>query len=178
MSSLGIRLNTKNIGISQYADLTINSLCCFNGVLLAGTTSGILKQSGNSDNTSTDILAFFQTPSVDLESNHNKVIRYIDIDGDTEGDIDIAAVYDNDKVTAKRLDSLGVLDQKTTRIYTNHENYGRSVGVEVRNVNGSDFTIDSIDCLVKVYKVTKITTATLGRAKLTLSALTISATSV
>jgi hypothetical protein len=178
MSSLGIRVNTKNIGISQYADLTVNSLCVFNGVLLAGTTGGVLKQSGNSDNASTDILAFFQTPSVDLGSNHNKIIRCIDIDGNTEGDIDVAAVYDNDKVDAKRLDSLGILDQKTARIYANHEDYGRSIGVEVRNVNGSDFTIDSIDCLVKLHKITKITTSTLGRVKVTPSALTISATSV
>jgi len=177
MSSLGMRVNLKNIGVSQYADLTINSLCVFNGVVLGSNANGIFTLNGTKDG-STDILAFFQTFSTDFNIPNHKKIKELQISGDTEGGLDVSVVTDNDKKTAVRVNMFGVVDQQKVRVRSDRCNFGRFLGIEVRNVEGKDFTVNTIDCVVVPTVTIKSTTERLGRVKSTFPVLTLSATVV
>ena len=177
MSSLGMRINLKNSGVSQYADLDINSLCVFNGTVLGANTSGIFSLDGSHDG-SIDILSFFQTFSTDFNDFHHKWFRRIQISGDIVGDLDVRVVTDNDKKTAVKVNPLGTLDQQKVIIRSDRCNFGRILGKEGRNVNEADFTVNSIDCDVTLKATIKSTTERLGRIKDNFPVLTLSATSV
>lgn len=177
MSSLGMRINLKNEAVSQYADVTINSLCVFNSVVLGSNTSGIFTLDGSHDG-SVDILSFFQTFSTDFNDKHHKSFRGLQIAGDSEGGLDVSVVTDNDKKTAVRVNPFGVVDKHKIIVRSDRSNFGKFLGVEIRNVLGSDFTIDVIDCDVVAKTVIKSTTERLGRLRQELPFLTISATSV
>lgn len=163
-SHLGVRLNTVNFAPSQYSNFLFNSGCVFNGKILFAGTSGIFTHDGDSDS-AVDIYAYFRLPSFDLQTQKQKSFRKVFLEGLSTGNISVAPVIDGVIGTAATVDSLGTAAETQYTIPMNHADRGTLLSLQVANIGGADFTINSIDATVVVANTLSHGYSILGRAK-------------
>lgn len=147
MIALGLALNLENFAPSQYAGLNFNNLCVFNGEILGSGETGLMELTGDNDN-STIIEAFFQVPSTDLGIPKIKKVRSLHVSGYNKGNLIITVIFDNDEESEYVISPNGELDESSMKIDLNSNDEGKFVGLKVENVNGADFSIDTMDLLV------------------------------
>lgn len=146
MSNLGIALNTKTMAASQYGDLSFNSLCNVNGTLVASNSSGIFEFGATTDN-GTAISGIFKTGRYDLGTPKPKHIRTVKMGGYIEGHCTTTVVGPGttsneswDKANPAVLRNEG---------YTTIDTTGSFFNVQIQNIDGAYFRIDTLD--VKAY---------------------------
>jgi hypothetical protein len=173
MTTLGICLNTINFAPSQYAGLDFSGACVFNEVVLFAGDNGIFTHDGTSDN-GTEIDAYLQLPSADVNSLHQKRYRKLIFGGYFSGVLQITIVTDeNDgsSFTTKSYDG----DNRTIEVPVNFTDNGSFIGFRIANVEGSDFSIDSIEAVIIPLVLKPKTTVCVGRVKSDLPTITVSA---
>lgn len=172
-STLAIRLNTKLNALSQYSNFDFNSVCYFNGVLLGANNGGIF-QVTEEDDLGEDIESYFEIFASDFNSVYGKFVRSVTVSGVFDK---IRILTITDGVECTEHDSLydATVEQKTVNINLNHDDRGKYIGFMVKNINGSDYSIDSIGAAVGAVQKLYVSESILGRLKVNLPALTLTA---
>lgn len=165
MITVGVLLNLENLAGAQLSGYNFNSLCSFNGKIVAADASGIYEIGSTSDN-GTAIDSYFEIPQTDLGMAVYKRIRQIEIDGYTSGSFTMTVVNDETEGTIYTVNGVGSYGNRTFRIGMNSNDYGRLIGFKFRNSAGSDFSIRSIFGVVLPTKTQFVNqTGALGRGK-------------
>lgn len=134
--------------VSQYEGYNFNSMCKFEDVYLGAGDNGIMVlDSGHSDNTS-KIEAFFELVTSDFGSEHQKRIRSVYIGGETNGELQLTLKDDdeNERHFVISPNHSGN-QQHTMKVSAGRNGKGRYWMFRIDNVNGSDFSVDSITIL-------------------------------
>lgn len=165
-----IVMNLEHFGVSQYSNYPFNSLCVFNSQLLGANEDGIfVLSSGNTDN-DVEIDAEFELAESDLGIYKDKRIRSLQIGGIFSGNLEVSVKADGSESEYALLSpGISGLKYGNSKVAVNWENKGRYFGVKVANVNGSDFSIDSISGLVTVTNLPSKTNDVIGRANLVIN---------
>lgn len=164
MSTLGLCMNLLNTPVSQYGRLDFTSLCVYKGRMLAGCESGLYGIQGDSDFDSEDIYSMFEIPSTDLGTKKPKKVRSIFITGWMMGSLRLTVLYDN-KVgnVSYTIPATGTMQEETIRVPVNSDEVGRYIGLRIDNMEGADYSIDSIDMLILPTVYTPKTPGFIGR---------------
>jgi hypothetical protein len=145
-------MNLFNQIISTYSNFNFNSIACFNGTYLGATDTEIYPLGGDTDNGS-DIDSRIKSGSMDFGNTFMKYAKDVWITHRTSGILRLIIYVDEDSTTT--------IEKRTTIINSNMTEErlkpprglkGRFYTVELRNVGGADFDIDSLGLLVESIK--------------------------
>lgn len=137
-------INTKNNATTQYTGLNYNSMCKFNGRYLAASSSGLHLIGGLTDN-GIAISASFKSGLIDFGMDNPKRFRFVYFGLETTGDL-ILKVYSNEtlvKTVAVTGDPTGLQQRIKVSIPRNNQK-GRYLSWSIENVDGADFSLDSV----------------------------------
>lgn len=142
-------MNLFNQAISTYSNFNFNSIACFNGTYLGATDTGIYPLGGNTDNGS-NINSKIKTGSMDFGNTFIKYLRDIWVTHRTDGYLKLKILVDEDTTTTVGKQTNIVSNEiKEERIKLPRGLRGRFYTVELNNVAGADFDIDSLGLLVE-----------------------------
>jgi hypothetical protein len=148
----GIVMNLLNQAISTYSNFNFNSIACFNGTYLGATDTGIYPLGGNKDNGS-DINSRIKTGSMDFGDTIIKYARDVWITHRTDGYLTLVIYVNEDtKTTIEKQTKIVSNEMKEERIKPPRGLRGRFYTVELKNLSGADFDIDSLGMLVESIK--------------------------
>lgn len=145
---LGICIELSGSRASQYEGYDFNSMCKFGEVYLGGGDSGIMVlDSGHLDAT-VPVESFFELPTSDFGHEGQKRLRSAYIGGETNGEIVLTLKDDdgNERAFLVAPNHSGN-QQHTMKVALGRNGKGRYWMVRIDNVNGSDFSIDTISVL-------------------------------
>jgi len=145
---LAIALELRRLAISQYGNFNFESMAVFNGVLIGANADGLYSLFDADDDDGTDIDAIFETITTDFGVPSKKKLRRAYIAGEASGNITFKFKADDGsyKVYTVTPDQLSQL-QHRCRLHLQHTQKGNYWMLRVENVNGCDFSIDSVDLL-------------------------------
>ncbi len=136
--------NTKNNATTQYAGLNYNSMCKFAGMYLAASSAGLHLIGGTSDNGEV-INASMKSGEIDLGIDNPKRFRFVYFGLETTGNLTLKVYVD--EVLAKTIAVTGrpTGRQQRIRVSVGRKNAkGRYLSWKLENVDGSDFSLDSV----------------------------------
>lgn len=155
---LALRMNTRNLAITQFTNYDFNSFCVFNGKLYAASATGIYElDSAQKDGTSA-ISAFFEFYVGDIGAINLKRIRALHFAGEMNGSMEVTVEEDDDTATSKTYDITTAKtsnEQHGIRVFVDRTHKGRFWKLTVSNVNGSDFSVDSVHVTWNILAGTK-----------------------
>lgn len=143
-------VNMKNQAFSQYVGFSFNSMVKFDEKYLGASGDGLSVIEGKTDNGS-PVEAELELPTTDFGIQNFKRIRYVYIGYETSSAISVNVVFDQ-----KEDDGIDYLvesiktGQQRGKFSVNRTQEGRYVTITVRNVNGSDFSLDDLSILLVV----------------------------
>lgn len=145
MSHLGICIELTGARASQYAGYDFNSMCRFGDVFLGAGDDGIaVLDSGHLDGTE-QIEAFFELPTSDFGSDHQKRLRAAYLGCETNGQMMFSVKDDDDNERHYLVDpNHSGNQQHTIKVPLGRNGKGRYWMVRIENINGADFSVDSI----------------------------------
>lgn len=140
-----LNTNIKIKGATQFENYEFNSFCNFNGVQLAASDRGISLLGGNNDEGAA-ISVYFEPVTSDLGSPRPKHVRFLYFGFEADGALRVVVGDDAGRMLAypitPRADG-----QQRFRVTVSRALQGRYFTFRVENIQGADFSIDSIDCL-------------------------------
>ena len=145
---LSLCLQLERLAVSQYANYNFNSMTRFNDQYLGANENGIFRlDNGHLDGTS-QITAFFELMTSDWGIENQKRIRSIYVGYETNGQLSLKVKDDDENereyiLEPNHLDSL----QHGAKLPGDRGGKGRYWMIRVDNINGADFSIDSIRIL-------------------------------
>lgn len=150
MNTLTIAVCLENFAASQYFDYNFNSLGMFNGVPIGASDSGLFVLESGSLDGGANIDAYVAPVKSDLGISRDKWIRRIDITGMFAGDIRVYLYGDDTSSYSEYFDIPveGSLKRQVLTVYPSGLYHALAWTIEITNLNGSDFSIDSIDFMV------------------------------
>jgi hypothetical protein len=146
--SLCLHCNLSNVAATQFINYPFKSLCVFNDKILAAGPDGLFTIEGNKDNGG-DIEAYAKLPTTDLGSSNQKRIRKMFVGYESNGNVDIGVQVDEMPGHDFRLRPTAN-GQHGSELNGRRDQKGRYLSITIKNVDGSDFSIDSIDALVNI----------------------------
>ena len=153
---LTVVVNLLNKAPSQYFGVSFNSVVEFNGKLVYFGDSGVFEEGGDTDD-GTAISAWFNTPLHDFGRREQKSIEAFGLGYESSGDLSLT-LYGAENDTHARTFTLepirsGQMQQDHMQTLKKYK-YGKSRYwmVQVKNVEGSDFSVDSVGLAPVVYK--------------------------
>lgn len=145
----GIIANLFNQAISTYSNLPSNSLAYFQGRYLAANAQGIFAMDGGSDN-GQSILSRLKTGSTDFGDNFIKYLRQVWLTYRSDGHLSITFfVGENDKNPTIGMTEIASSKIHEERIKAGRGLKGRFYTIDISNMSGADFDIDSLNLLVE-----------------------------
>lgn len=145
---LGLCIELSGSRGSQYAGYNFNSMCKFGEVYLGADDNGIVVlDSGNLDRTA-KVEAFFELPTTDFGIDLQKRIRSAYVGGEVNGEL-MLTVKDDDG-NARQFSIMPAHSgnqQHSMKTGIGRNGKGRYWMFRIDNVNGSDFSVDSISVL-------------------------------
>ena len=147
-------MNLSNQAISTYSNYNFNSIACFNGTYLGATDTGIYPLSGDTDN-GTDIDSKIKTGSMDFGENIIKYISDVWITHRTDGYLTLVIFVNEDPNISFEKQTYIVSDKiREEWIKPPLGLRGRFYTVELKNLSGADFDVDSLSLLVELIRRT------------------------
>ena len=143
LSSATVVMNTRNRAITNYSGIAANSLCQFNGLLLAATEDGIVALTGDTD-LGDDIEASVSAGVSDLGSQQRKRVLSAYVGYRADGDMEMTMITDDHHEYIYTLAPRNMDDQHASRVKFGRGADGRYWQWKLSNKDGSDFAIDSI----------------------------------
>ena len=142
---LGLRINLTNLAVSQYAHWNFNSMCrAFGGTLLGANSDGIYVVETGDDDDDEPITAFVEFPMIDLGMARIRSMHF-GFEADTDP-LTVSLTADEgtarDYVVAPR--KVGLLSHNA-KVVVGRNGRGRYWKVALSNVEGGDFSLDSIE---------------------------------
>jgi len=145
---LTLALNTRINAASQYDGFDFNSYAVFNGVLLGANEDGIFSLFDARTDAGAHIAAYFDTAKVDWGSQYVKNFLKAYIGFEADGDLSLNVTADDGSPGTRTLSNRLVFNQQHgNRVDLDRSVRGRYFQLRIENVNGSDFSIDSISLL-------------------------------
>lgn len=142
---LTVCLDLSGIRPSQHTNYNFKSMCSFNGMLIGANEDGLFKLDDGDRDDASDILAYFRLSSTDFGLNNQKRLRKILMGYRTDGSIRVSISPDGkDDVSNDIVPSSRDLRETGQEVPIGRDVRGRYLELEVRNIDGSDFTVDSI----------------------------------
>jgi len=138
--------NMKVRGVTQYTNFNFNSMVNFNGKVLFASNDG-LYECGCSNDSGTDIDAYFEPIISDFGITNPKRIRFVYFGFEANGCLKLTLSADEQIERVFTFEPLKK-DQQRFRLPIDRNGYGRYWMFRISNVKGSDFSIDSIRTLV------------------------------
>lgn len=136
--------NLKNMGTTQRR-LDFNSLCKIGDKWVFANNQGLFEIGGADDDNGTDIDAFFEPITTDFGIPNPKRARYLYIGFESSGELEIDVSFDGKPAETIRIfPDKNKTGQQRVRVTVSRKNQGRYVTIQVRNVDGCDFSIDHI----------------------------------
>lgn len=140
----GITLNTHTNAVSTYSNGNFNSLCTFNGVVLAATSTGIVALTGNTDN-GVNINASLSSGVSDFKSEQFKRVICGYVGYRASGAMELTLITDEHHeniyaIEPRQLSS----DIHPTRVKFGKGVTGRYTQWQWTNKAGADFQLDSL----------------------------------
>ncbi|TVM31158.1 hypothetical protein [Oceanidesulfovibrio marinus] len=147
---LGVAINLTLLGVTQWQVGPFSSIVNFAGKIFATGENGIYELASAEDDDGSEIEAFFELPPIDLGGHSSKRIRYVYLGWEGTGSIEIETKFDDNEArryTVKPgVENLGSR-QHWAKIAIASRPQGSYLRIKVRNLGGSDFSIDSIRVL-------------------------------
>ena len=128
---------------TQFTGVEITSMAKFSHEYFATTENGLVKYSGEVDNITTVIPAYFITATMDFGINNDKRLRYLYLSIETNGNIKVD-IWTEKVASLSYTTDLTLVGQQDVRIPISRALYGRFWTFKVSNVLGSDFSIDEM----------------------------------
>jgi hypothetical protein len=146
---LGLCMNLKRVAVSQFANYNFNSMCKVGNVYLGANENGIFElDSGSTDNT-TDITAAFELLTTDFGIEQQKRIRSVFLGYETDGRLILKIKDDDNNERDFTLPAeVGGNKQVSAKVNPGRDGKGRYWMIRVENVEGSDFSIDTITAIL------------------------------
>ncbi|RPI52657.1 MAG: hypothetical protein EHM49_05235 [Deltaproteobacteria bacterium] len=142
-------MNISNKAISTYSGYNFNSIANFNGTILGAMATGIYELSGANDN-GTDIDAVLKTGTMDFGERAIKHIRDLWLTFRSTGKLRIKVWINEDTSTEIHKDtSITGTAMAEERLKIPRGLRGRFFTIEINNIDGVDFDIDSLSMLVE-----------------------------
>ncbi len=137
-----VAVNPKNFAVSEYESFPFNSFAYFNGQYLAAKSTGIHILTGDKDNGS-NVAAEIKSAALAMGSTK---ARNIWVSGRSDGDMTVTITADEDTAKEVSVDYLlEDLGQDRAKVPRGMDPVYLQVGL--KNSNGADFDIDSIQIL-------------------------------
>ena len=141
MLNLDTNLKAGN-ATTQYLNFEFNSFVNFNGKALAANADGIFSLEGDTDD-GVNIDAYFEPVMSDIANPRPKRMRYIYTEFRMTGDLDIIISVDGGDTKTYRVAGAS-LKAKRSRTTVSKALHGTYWLYQFRNVNGADFSIDTV----------------------------------
>ena len=141
--ALGLCLNKRNAGVSQYCGFNFNSMCEFNGEYIGASEDGIYKLSGDTDD-GVDIDAYFELAHSDLGHSGYKRVRKLQFSYESKDDLTVYIFYDEDRRGPLTLTMTTYDRQARGEVYGERRWEGVHLGLRVENTNGCYFAVNKI----------------------------------
>jgi hypothetical protein len=142
MLTLDTNLKLNN-ATTQYAGYDFNSMVNFNGVQLAASENGIFELGGASDD-GANIDAYFEPVVSDIGTMHPKRMRYLYIEMRAGGDLTAGISVDGGAQQEFQLEGSAMVPRRY-RVAIPRSLHGCYWKYQIRNVNGADFSVDSLN---------------------------------
>lgn len=145
-----VRTNLTNAASTQYTNFDFNSMCLFNGVLLGAGSDGLFKICCSDSDNGTPIEAYFVPAKTSLGQANQKRIDQIYLGYTGDGSLDIEIFNEDDcAIGPYRATSVGSNYQRR-RVTPGHGFYWSYGSLKISNVDGSYFSIDTLDLLLQL----------------------------
>jgi hypothetical protein len=144
-----IRVNLDNGAATQYSGYGFNSMCVFNGVIIAAGDDGLFRACcGDSDN-GTAIDAYFVTSLTNLGSTNKKRVSKVYLGFECDGDMTVTITGDEKTTSpAYTLDAELSEGQQRRRCSTGKGMKWHYGSFRFDNVDGADFSVDHAQATV------------------------------
>jgi hypothetical protein len=140
----GITLNTKTNAVSTYSNGNFNSLCTFNGVVLAATSTGIVALMGDTDQ-GVNINASLSSGVSDFKSEQMKRVLCGYVGYRAAGNMELTLITDEHHENIYRIEPRQLsTDIHPTRVKFGKGVTGRYTQWKWENKAGADFQLDSL----------------------------------
>lgn len=132
---------------SEYSNFFFDSMVRFNGKLVGANGDGIFTLEGTDDD-GVEIYAYIELADLDLGIDLRKSIRFIDATYESDGDLLISILMDDNTRKEQRItfDSL-TKGKQARRKGGRRDNVGTWMRVRVENMDGEDFCLDKLAVL-------------------------------
>lgn len=151
MGNLTLRLNNKNRAVTQYTNFNFNSVCEFNGKLLATSPDGLYELEEQNTDDGTEIDAYMTFPNTDFGMANNKRIRTVYVGYTTNGELALTVEDDEENETTYTLPINKNQKQNVSKLNAGRNyNKGCYYQLKISNTDGCYFDIDFIKLIVIV----------------------------
>ena len=147
---LGLCMELSLLAPTQYANYNFDAMCKFGDVYLGCNELGIFSLEGETDN-NVHIAAFFELLLTDFGIPNQKRIRKAYLGYEASGSLVLEVKDDDDNVRRFTVGAaLPNQRQHGVRVPVGRDGKGRYWAFRLENVEGCDFSVDSMDVLVTV----------------------------
>ena len=149
-----LALNLKNNAGSQFTNYNYTSFVKVGNLVLGANSQGLFSLDTNNSDNGKPITAFFKPIKTSLNNIRIKTIRSIFVTGEFYGDAKLRISFDDDN-RCKKYESVNTLDkeeEQTIKFFGTRFQRGSIFELTFSNINGSDFSVDSITCLISILR--------------------------
>lgn len=143
---LCIAVNVRNNAVSQRDEYSFNSICKVGEKYYGANDDGIFELEKAGTFAGLPIDAHFTTPTTDFGAHQGKHLRHMYFGGEAAGEM-LLSITNDDNNERTRDVSFTLNRQNGARVPIGRDGTSRYFSFKVQNVDGCDFSIDSIDAL-------------------------------
>lgn len=150
---LSVLIELTQFAPTQSAVMDFNSFCRLGDTYLAVNENGIYSINEDADAAGTDIDAYFKLVRSDFGIPNQKRLRSMYVGYEASGSLLVTITPDEDTLRTKTFILPPVWDaqeQHSNRIPLRRDLRGRYFDFKIENIDGCDFSIDSIDLIVTI----------------------------
>lgn len=146
-NSFGVSINLKQIAVSQIRNLNFNSMCVFNGNVLASGDAGLFTIDTADTDNGTEINSIVELVTTNFNYLGNKRFRKAYVGYETSGNIKISVKVNESNTFKSYILPITKTDQTQHRdlLPLTRDQKGTYWTFKIENINGIDFSIDHIE---------------------------------
>jgi hypothetical protein len=145
-----IAVNTDTMMISEYSNYDFTGFAELNGVHLALNKNGNIYELGGETDAGTDIDAVFETGMDDFGISKSKRLIGMTVGIRSDGEMQYRPHRFNEYGEYVPIETTEEETIETRKLKTEKTKLSRVIGIEMSNVDGSDFSIDSMELDVRL----------------------------
>ena len=145
-----IVMNTDTMAVSEYSNYEFTSFANFGGMTLALHRNGNIYQLGGDTDAGSEIDAAFETGMDDMGSQKTKRLLALTVGLRSDGETQYRAHRFNEYGEYISIDSTEEETIETRKLQSEKTKLSRVIGIEMSNVDGSDFAVDSMELDVRL----------------------------